>query len=98
MKRGPSKGYAEGIRICGELTDANFRYIKELADRLGQLEGAMQASEMPVPTYLHDSPLRHMKSTVNEYDQNYLRSNFGQVKNMVSEFLPSIAICCVDDR
>jgi hypothetical protein len=62
MKRGPSKGYAEGIRIYGELTDANFRYIKELADRLGQLEGAMQASEMPVPTYLHDSPLQRRGS------------------------------------
>ncbi|KAH8803820.1 hypothetical protein F5882DRAFT_140741 [Hyaloscypha sp. PMI_1271] len=37
-------------------------YIKELADRLGQLEGAMQASEMPVPTYLHDSPLQRRGS------------------------------------
>jgi hypothetical protein len=36
-----------------------------------------------------------MRSTVNEY-QNYLQSNIGQVKNMVNECLPSIAICCLD--
>jgi hypothetical protein len=40
------------------------RYIKELADRLNTLEGAMQAGEIPVPQHIsyHDSPLQRRES------------------------------------
>lgn len=40
------------------------RYIKELADRLNTLEGAMQSGEIPVQQYLqhHDSPMQRRVS------------------------------------
>ena len=39
------------------------RYIKELADRLNTLEGALQAGEIPVQQYIHqDSPLQRRGS------------------------------------
>jgi hypothetical protein len=40
------------------------RYIKELADRLNTLEGAMQAGEIPVSQHMsyHESPLQRRES------------------------------------
>jgi Fungal Zn(2)-Cys(6) binuclear cluster domain len=55
MKRGPSKGLVCVLSIV--LVDSGltstFRYIKELADRLNNLEGAIQAGEIPQYPPMH---------------------------------------------
>jgi hypothetical protein len=67
MKRGPSKGYVTEapLRLPANMTCS--RYIKELADRLQNLERDMQAGgsgEIPSQQYLqhHDSPLQRRGS------------------------------------
>lgn len=59
MKRGPSKGYVESDKSIvelhrGELTDVPRRYIKELADRLNNLESSMQSGEIQYAPLQHD--------------------------------------------
>jgi hypothetical protein len=64
MKRGPSKGYNFYGSELSKNSLTSARYIKELADRLNTLEGAMQAGEIPVPQYLphNDNPLQRRES------------------------------------